>query len=241
MVTRGKLVETRAEKLLAGDGAGDGDEKSAPGDGGGGIEFKSRVIRARMPVRAAPFAGAPIAPVRAAAGEPSGPGPSAPPVRGTAGAIERARAAIDRPTWRERASEYILAGGGARGVGGARRGPHERGVLRDGLVGWAGQANGPVQGPNEMFPHGSIAAASASLSDGDGGSMFSGSMSSRSRSTTGRRVGGAPSSGRRRRMGMSFSDVGDAEEAEEDPLAGLEGLEDPNEVKKKKKRFFGLF
>ena len=41
---------------------------------------------------------------------------------------------------------------------------------------------------------------------------------------------------------MSFSDVGDAEEeAEEDPLAGLEGLEDPNEVKKKKKRFFGLF
>lgn len=71
--------------------------------------------------------------------------------------------------------------------------------------------------------------------------MFSGSMSSRSRSTTGRRVGGAPSSGRRRRMGMSFSDVGDAEEAEEDPLAGLEGLEDPNEVKKKKKRFFGLF
>ena len=241
VVTRGKLVETRAEKLLAGDGAGDGDEKSAPGDGGGGIEFKSRVIRARMPVRAAPFAGAPIAPVRAAAGEPSGPGPSAPPVRGTAGAIERARAAIDRPTWRERASEYILAGGGARGVGGARRGPHERGVLRDGLVGWAGQANGPVQGPNEMFPHGSIAAASASLSDGDGGSMLSGSMSSRSRSTTGRRVGGAPSSGRRRRMGMSFSDVGDAEEAEEDPLAGLEGLEDPNEVKKKKKRFFGLF
>ena len=199
------------------------------------------MIRARMPVRAAPFAGAPIAPVRAAAGEPSGPGPSAPPVRGTAGAIERARAAIDRPTRRERASEYILAGGGARGVGGARRGPHERGVLRDGLVGWAGQANGPVQGPNEMFPHGSIAAASASLSDGDGGSMFSGSMSSRSRSTTGRRVGGAPSSGRRRRMGMSFSDVGDAEEAEEDPLAGLEGLEDPNEVKKKKKRFFGLF
>ena len=81
VVTRGKLVETRAEKLLAGDGDddGDGDEKSAPGDGGGGIEFKSRVIRARMPVRAAPFAGAPIAPVRAAAGEPSGPGPSAPP------------------------------------------------------------------------------------------------------------------------------------------------------------------
>ena len=29
--------------------------------------------------------------------------------------------------------------------------------------------------------------------------------------------------------------------SEEDPLAGLEGLEDPNEVKKKKKRFFGLF
>ena len=38
-----------------------------------------------------------------------------------------------------------------------------------------------------------------------------------------------------------MSDGGEEEEAEEDPLAGLEGLGDPNEVKKKKKRFFGLF
>jgi hypothetical protein len=40
-------------------------------------------------------------------------------------------------------------------------------------------------------------------------------------------------------MSLGFDDV---EEEEEDPLAGLEGLEDPTEVgKKKKKRFFGLF
>jgi hypothetical protein len=41
-------------------------------------------------------------------------------------------------------------------------------------------------------------------------------------------------------MSLGFDDV--EEEEEEDPLAGLEGLEDPTEVgKKKKKRFFGLF
>ena len=38
----------------------------------------------------------------------------------------RSRRRPDRPTWRERASEYILAGGGDGGAGGRRRGPHER-------------------------------------------------------------------------------------------------------------------
>ena len=57
-----------------------------------------------------------------------------------------------RKTWRERASEYVLAGGGSGGAGGRRRGPHERGLMRDGQVGHAGQANRAVLGPDAMFP-----------------------------------------------------------------------------------------
>ena len=83
---------------------------------------------------------------------PSGPGPDGP------GLVREQRAARgglvddpDRPTWRERASEYILAGGGDGGAGGRRRGPHERGLLRDGRVGLAGQTDMPIQGPNDMF------------------------------------------------------------------------------------------
>ena len=61
-----------------------------------------------------------------------------------------------RPTWRERASEYILAGGGTQS-GGNRRGPHERGLMRDGQVGLAGQPNRGPEGPNEMFPQHRVA------------------------------------------------------------------------------------
>jgi hypothetical protein len=77
--------------------------------------------------------------------------------------LDRPLAPVDpnRATWRERAAEYILAGGGARGVGGERRGPHERALLRDGRVGLAGRRRGSRRGggggvgvaPHDMFPN----------------------------------------------------------------------------------------
>ena len=70
-----------------------------------------KTVRARFPKRSAPFAGAPLAPTRVDVGDPSGPGPDGP------GLVREQRAARgglvddpDRPTWRERASEYIPAG-----------------------------------------------------------------------------------------------------------------------------------
>ena len=112
-----------------------------------------KTVRARFPKRSAPFAGAPLAPTRVDVGDPSGPGPDGP---GLVREQSAARGGLvddpDRPTWRERASEYILAGGGDGGAGGRRRGPHERGLLRDGRVGLAGQTDMPIQGPNDMFP-----------------------------------------------------------------------------------------
>ena len=222
-MTRGKLLDTQ-DKLR--ESRGDVVDYKRPS---GSDEFNARVVRARMPKRSAPTAGAPTAPTRAVSGEPSGPGPAFIPERGTHGARERAALAAERPTWRERTSEYILAGGAVGGVGGKRRGPHERGVLRDGLVGWAGQAHLPVQGPNDMFPHGSFNVGSAS---GDGASSVSSASRGRSRSSVRKP--------QRKGMSLGFDDV-EEEEEEEDPLAGLEGLEDPTEVGKKKKRFFGLF
>jgi hypothetical protein len=222
VVTRGKLPAAQ-DKLR--ESRGDVVDYKRPS---GSDEFNARVVRARMPKRSAPTAGAPTAPTRAVSGEPSGPGPAYVPERGTHGARERAALAAERPTWRERTSEYILAGGAVGGVGGKRRGPHERGVLRDGLVGWAGQAHLPVQGPNDMFPHGSFNVGSAS---GDGASSVSSASRGRSRSSARKP--------QRKGMSLGFDDV--EEEEEEDPLAGLEGLEDPTEVGKKKKRFFGLF
>ena len=118
-----------------------------------------RQVRARVPLRAAPVAGTVLAPTRARLGDLTGPGPAAPVVHD----LDRPLAPVDpnRPTWRERAAEYILAGGGARGVGGARRGPHERALLRDGRVGLAGRRRGSRRGggggvgvaPHDMFPN----------------------------------------------------------------------------------------
>ena len=66
---------------------------------------------------------------------------------------------------------------------------------------------------------------------GDGASSVSSASRGRSRSSARKP--------QRKGMSLGFDDV--EEEEEEDPLAGLEGLEDPTEVGKKKKRFFGLF
>ena len=147
---RRRLDEIRANRRAPGgvssDGRGRWTALVATRDG-------VKTVRARFPKRSAPFAGAPLAPTRVDVGDPSGPGPDGP------GLVREQRAARgglvddpDRPTWRERASEYILAGGGDGGAGGRRRGPHERGLLRDGRVGLAGQTDMPIQGPNDMFP-----------------------------------------------------------------------------------------
>ena len=121
---RRRLDEIRANRRAPGgvssDGRGRWTALVATRDG-------VKTVRARFPKRSAPFAGAPLAPTRVDVGDPSGPGPDGP------GLVREQRAARgglvddpDRPTWRERASEYILAGGGDGGAGGRRRGPHER-------------------------------------------------------------------------------------------------------------------
>jgi hypothetical protein len=125
---------------------------------------------------------------RRARGEPSGPGPDRAPSRpprasyaavdasaGRRGEEEEVDAR--RSTWRERASEYILAGGGGGrrrggGGGGGRRGPHERGVLRDGRVGLAGQPSRATEGPEDMFPsyggrRGAFESRPGRMDDGD--------------------------------------------------------------------------
>jgi hypothetical protein len=114
------------------------------------------VVRARLPVRTMTLPGAPAAPTRAQLGEPAGPGPSATPTRGGGGSRTVGRGIPAPPdafrdSWRERTSEYILAGGGGQG-GDARRGPHERGLIRGGQVGLAGHSDRALEGPNEMFP-----------------------------------------------------------------------------------------
>ena len=120
------------------------------------------VVRARLPVRTMDLPGAPAPPVRGSRGEPDGPGPQREArsadqaAHGPGPKPPGAPPVVDpfRPTWRERVSEYILAGGGSHpGPGGnKRRGPHERGVIRDGQMGAAGVAGGRPEGPNEMFP-----------------------------------------------------------------------------------------
>ena len=119
---------------------------------------RSACARAQCP-RAAPLAGTALAPTRARLGEPAGPGPAAPVVRDP----DRPLAPVDpnRPTWRERAAEvHPRRRRRAGGVGGARRGPHERALLRDGRVGLAGRRRETSRGggggvgvaPHDLFP-----------------------------------------------------------------------------------------
>ena len=154
-VARARRAENEAENEAEAEAAEEGEaarerrERRARG---------ARRVRARAPLRAAPLAGTALAPTRARLGELAGPGPAAPVVRDP----DRPLAPVDpnRPTWRERAAEYILAGGGAGGAGGARRGPHERALLRDGRVGLAGRRRESRHGlgggvgvaPHDLFP-----------------------------------------------------------------------------------------
>ena len=178
--------------------SGRGDLGSARGSEGRGrdpsrevLERRGAFVRARMPIRPSPAhvaAGAPKPVSRRARGEPSGPGPDrAPsrPPRASCAAVdasagrrgEEEEVDARRSTWRERASEYILAGGGGGrrrggGGGGGRRGPHERGVLRDGRVGLAGQPSRATEGPEDMFPsyggrRGAFESRPGRMDDGD--------------------------------------------------------------------------
>jgi hypothetical protein len=174
----------------------------------------SRRVRARAPLRAAPLAGTALAPTRARLGELAGPGPAAPVVRDP----DRPLAPVDpnRPTWRERAAEYILAGGGAGiSAGGARRGPHERALLRDGRVGLAGRraresrhgsGGGVGVAPHDLFPdeetHDGRTMVGASTYSFDADSRIRGAARYRARSRYGGSVsGGSVPEGARVRAG----------------------------------------
>ena len=220
-------IGNEAEAVEEGEAARERRERRARG---------ARQVRARVPLRAAPVAGAVLAPTRAGSGDPAGPGPAAPVVRD----LDRPLAPVDpnRPTWRERAAEYILAGGGAGGAGGARRGPHERALLRDGRVGLAGRrrenrrggGGGVGAAPHDLFPdegtvrdRGRIGSGASSVVsfDAHGGT---GAARYRARSRYGGGGGGSDVS-RDKRRGLRDADPGAGPLRQDSRLHDFDGFD----------------